>query len=280
MVISHSQAVKSKQITILLNSNNENLNDPNLILPIQRVLATDDVPAVRFLGIFLDPNLNFQYHIKLITSKLSRALYILRSSKNLLTEDALKSVYYALFHSNIIYGLPVWSIASQSSLAKLITLQKYAVRIIGNAKYNAHSEPIFKKLKILPLNQLIQFFNLQIMQQYRQGFLPAAFNKTWITNQERREASAEEDDRANIILLLRNHDRLFVPTPRLSSSAKHPYFNLPRSWSEFQNENIKIIRDKKEFNFTLKNHLLETLNSTVVCSRLLCPTCHLIRSVN
>ncbi len=43
-----------------LNSNNENQNDPNLILPIQRVLVTDDVPAVHFLGLYFDLNLNFQ----------------------------------------------------------------------------------------------------------------------------------------------------------------------------------------------------------------------------
>lgn len=205
---------------------------------------------------------------------------MLRSSKNILTESALKSVYYALFHSNLIFGLPIWSIASQSTLSKLIIMQKNAVRIISNAKYNSHTEPIFKKLQILPFNQLVQFFNLQIMQHYHQGFLPAAFNKTWITNQERREALSTEEDHTNIVLLLRHHARLFVPVPRLSSLAKHPYFNLPKMWTEFGIENIKILRNKPEFNQALKNHFLGLLNNTVVCTRLLCPSCHLTRSVN
>lgn len=156
-------------------------------------------------------------------------------------------------------------------------MQKQAVRIITNAKYNAHTEPIFKKLKILPFSHLVTFFNLQIMQQYHQGFLPQAFNKTWITNQERRLIQAEEDGptSSQLITILRNHDNLYIPSPRLSSSNKHPYYNLPKTWIEFSNENIKIIRDKKEFNSALKTHYLNILKDTVVCSRLLCPTCHL-----
>ncbi len=246
-------------------------------MPIQCVRPTDDIPAIRFLGVYFDPNLNFQYHIKLLISKLSKSLYLLRSSKNILDENALKSVYYALFHSNLIYCLPIWSSTTQSLLNKIITMQKNAIRTISNAPYNAHTEPLFKKLKILPFNKLIYFFNLQIMQQYRQGFLPTAFNRIWITNQERRLLQADEEDQANAHLVLRNHDMLYVPPSRLSTTAKHPYFNLPKTWTEFSNENIKILRNKLEFNHALKSHLLDLLSDTIVCNRLLCPVCHLNR---
>jgi len=45
-------------------------------------------------------------------------------------------------------------------------MQKTAVRLINQAKYNEHTEPIFKNLKILPFDKLKKFFNLQIMQRY------------------------------------------------------------------------------------------------------------------
>jgi len=43
-------------------------------------------------------------------------------------------------------------------------------------KYNDHTKPMFKELEILPLLQLIDFFLLQFMQRFVQGFLPVAFN--------------------------------------------------------------------------------------------------------
>ena len=57
---------------------------------------------------------------------------------------------------------------------------------MNGSKYNSHTEPLFKELKILPLDALIKFFNLQFMQHFIQGFLPASFNSVWLTNEERR----------------------------------------------------------------------------------------------
>ena len=201
---------------------------------------------------------------------MSKALYILRSSKNFLTQKALKSVYYALFHSNLIYSIPIWSCASNSSLKSIQILQKKAIRIVHGAKYNSHSEPLFKDLKILPLNSLIKFFNLQFIQNYMQGFLPSSFNRIWLTNEERRQ---DEDDHHQRIL--RNNDQLHIPFLRLNSLLKFPLTNLPRTWLEFTNENIKILRNKIEFKFELKKHLLNELSAVVICNRLLCPSCHL-----
>ena len=136
------------------------------------------------------------------------------------------------------------------------------------AKYNSHTEPLFKELKILPLDSLIRFFNLQFFQNYIQGFLPSSFNRVWLTNEERRL----EDDLHQRIL--RNNDQLHIPFLRLTSLSKHPLTNLPRTWLEFTNENVKILRNKIEFKFQLKKHFLNELSSIVNCNRLLCPSCH------
>ena len=40
---------------------------------------------------------------------------------------------------------------------------KKAIRLVNGSRYNEHMEPIFKELCILPLDKLIEFFNLQFM---------------------------------------------------------------------------------------------------------------------
>jgi hypothetical protein len=48
----------------------------------------------------------------------------------------------------------VWGGVADYLLKPLITLQKRAVRIITRSKYNAHTAPLFKELKILNLNSI------------------------------------------------------------------------------------------------------------------------------
>jgi hypothetical protein len=267
MLFSNSPNVKSKNYEIVINFNNDGEDDNTLIFPIERVSVNSTVPAIRFLGVYFDENLNFKYHIKLLLSKLSKTLYFLRSSKNFLTPRAMKAVYYSLFHSNLIYCIQIWSCTSSVNLTPISVLQKKAIRLISKSKYNAHSEPIFKEQSILPFEKLILFFNLQTMQFYTQGYLPISFNNVWVNN-----ASRYQNE---FILQLRNRENINIPFVRLTSSTIQPLVNLPRTWCQFPNENIKILRNKLDFKAELKKFLLAELASIVRCNRLLCPTCHL-----
>ena len=112
------------------------------------------------------------------------------------------------------------------------------------------------------------------MQRFVQGFLPTAFANAWITNQDRRRGDTL--DNVNVQRILRNSENLYIPSPRLTSLNRQPYFNLPKTWANFQEYDIKIIRLKLEFNIKLKRKLISQLSDTVYCSRLFCPTCHLI----
>jgi hypothetical protein len=179
----------------------------------------------------------------------------------------MKSVYYALFHCNLIYCIPIWSSTANSNIKHILTLQKKAIRLIVNANYNAHTEPLFKTLEILPINYLISYFNLQFMQHYNQGFLPEVFDNVWLTNATR--------CREDFMMALRNRENLNIPHARLQSSMIQPFINLPRLWSQLEDEDIKITRNKPEFNLKLKKYFLNKLSSIVTCNRLLCPTCHL-----
>ena len=43
------------------------------------VQSNDNFPAVKFLGVYFDPDLNFKFHISFLRKKLSKALYALRT---------------------------------------------------------------------------------------------------------------------------------------------------------------------------------------------------------
>jgi hypothetical protein len=113
LVISSNQTVLSSNIELFINNNNTNdLANPNLIHPLLRVTSSDKIPAIKYLGVFFDPSLNFKYHINYINSKLSRALYSLRTVKHTLPTNSLVTLYYSLFHYHPIYAIEIWGTVS------------------------------------------------------------------------------------------------------------------------------------------------------------------------
>ncbi len=116
------------------------------------------------------------------------------------------------------------------------------------------------------LSYLIEFFILQFVQQFTQGFLPISFNNTWVSNAIRRQDEFQ--------VSLRNDDDINIPFARTAQTERFPLTKFPKVWHNFPNENIKFQRNKLIFNEELKNHFLSQLKANYRCERLLCPHCH------
>ena len=107
------------------------------------------------MGLYLDPHLTFKYHVSVLSSRIAKGLYIIKNSKRLLSEKALRLLYFSLIHSHIIYAIQAYGCADKSVLQPIIKLQKKAIRIVSNSKYNAHCDPIFKEIEILKFEDLV-----------------------------------------------------------------------------------------------------------------------------
>ncbi len=110
--------------------------------------------TTKFLGVFMDDSLSWKYHMTHVNNKISRALYGIKQVKNFLPKDSLKTLYLALIQPYISYGILCWGNANSSTLQKTISLQKRAIRVINNAGYNYHTEPLFKNSEIFRLSDL------------------------------------------------------------------------------------------------------------------------------
>ena len=134
---------------IFCNNNNEDQDLVANISEIKRVSNEDDIPAIKFLGVFFDSDLNLKHLIFSLKTKLSRAHFALCSVKNTINQKYLTLLYNSIFHCHLIYAVQIWSWSRPGLINNLFKLQKTAVRIISGSAYNAHSEPIFKKLNFL-----------------------------------------------------------------------------------------------------------------------------------
>ena len=77
---------------------------------------------------------------------------------------------------DLVYCISVWGSTYPSNLTRIFLLQKKVIRIISKSAFDAHTEPIFKQLKILKLGKF--------MFSFKKGLLPDAFSEMFLlTNQ-------------------------------------------------------------------------------------------------
>ena len=89
--------------------------------------------------------------------------------------NILKRLYFAFFHSHLLYGLTIWSATSKSYLDPLKKLQNRAIRIITNADRFENGSLLFRNLKILRLDDLIKLETAKFMNSFDNNALPPHF---------------------------------------------------------------------------------------------------------
>ena len=107
---------------------------------------TKHVKYFKFLGILFDETLTWKYHIHMITNKLSNSFCI---------------------------TLELWTVFLVNRVSKL---QKKTVRIMSNGAYLAHSEPLFKTLRLLKIEDVYKLKLMKFYYNLSYNVLPSYFN--------------------------------------------------------------------------------------------------------
>ena len=107
--------------------------------------------CVKFLGVLLDADLSWKYHINELLKKLSRTLGLFCKIRYYVPLEILKQLYYSLFYSFVSYGITVWGLTYKSLVQKLIVIQKKIVRVMTSNKMNGYTSSIFIQLEFLKI---------------------------------------------------------------------------------------------------------------------------------
>ena len=112
---------------------------------IPKILINDEqiecVSEFNFLGLTIDEHLTWKPHIQKVSNKIARTLGVMCRLKNFLPSHILRMLYNSLVLPHLQYSILTWGFKA----SRLEKLQKRALRIITRSKYNAHTEPLFKK---------------------------------------------------------------------------------------------------------------------------------------
>ena len=159
--------------TNVMNINLKNTTTTNTIKLGDITLPTVD--TTKFLGVIIDNKLTWSKHINTTISKISANKNLLAKAKHLLTPEAKKHIYYAHIHLHLIYANTVWSGHMTSKQKKsLEKIQKHCIRSITNSKKNSHTDPQFKSLKIMKINEINRYELCKLAYRVKEKLLPKA----------------------------------------------------------------------------------------------------------
>ena len=129
------------------------------------------VTATKFLGIWIDSELNWKVHYDKLVVKLLQNMHMLRLCKNQFNMFTKCNIYFAHIYSHLSYGCTKWgNMLNRQQLAKLQKLQNKCLSYILNKNINYND---YQSLKLLRVKEIITLHNLKLSHKIQHKDLPA-----------------------------------------------------------------------------------------------------------
>jgi len=211
------------------------------------------VNEFNYLGIILDQTLSWKSHIAKISLKVSKVVGIMCRMKNLLSQEILLTLYNSLCLPYFIYGILCW----KSKINNLVKLQKRAIRVVVNAKYNAHTEPIFKRLNSLKLSDLAELQEMKFVYKLVNNMLPSYFS-TGIF--QRNSTLRSRNTRSS------NLNLFHIPRVRCEFARNSIQYQIPIAFNNCPQvfRNKMYTHSQQGFSLFVKKHFINSYNPNCV----------------
>ena len=210
--------------------------------------------SVNYLGVHIDNNLSWDYHVKELSKKLSRTNGILCKLRHYVPLNTMLSVYYALFYSHMTYGSLIWSLTTQKNLNIILILQKKCIRILNSVSFNEHTNLLFYNNKIIKFPDVVKTNQLLFVKQFINKNLPDDLINlfTFSTNIH------------NYITRSSMNSGLFIPKVSSTNYGLHSLkYVAPCAWNDFSRVHPEISKfnNTKTFKKYINNFFLEQYKS-------------------
>lgn len=128
------------------------------------------VDSVKYLGLHIDKNLNWDKHVKHLTNKIKAINYSIYYMREFLRKEHLLQLYHSWVESTIRYGIIHYGGTYKNILKPLILAQRFALRTVFFIKKFERVSYIFEENKILTFHQLFCLSCLMHVQKFLNNY--------------------------------------------------------------------------------------------------------------
>ena len=137
-------------------SHNNIPDDPKISV---RNVDIDRVHKTSFLGINIDDQLKFSYHVDSVARKLSRSAGAIYRMSSIAPASVLLTLYYSLFYPHVIYGITVWGNSSEGNMNKISRVHNRIMRLFAQITDE-------NSFKLLNIRGVYKYFTLITFYKY------------------------------------------------------------------------------------------------------------------
>ena len=202
--------------------------------------------SFKFLGVIVDSKLTWKDHVQSIQNKLSSASGILFSIRNKITRSLSRMIYFSIAYPYMIYCNIIWGSCYNRLLIKLFNTQKKLVRLIMKRGRMFHSEPLFEKLNLLNLYDILKMSSLVYIYKTLNHLIHSPINFNFRNVQQYN--------------LRNNNVQLEIPYVRYRHSQLFIHVRGPSLWNDIP-ESIRSSRTLPTFKRNLKQSYINMYNN-------------------
>ena len=213
------------------------------------------IPAehVKYLGMYLDSYLSWEYHIHELSKKLSRANGILSKLRYNSPLEVCLQVYYSIFYSHLIYGCNTWGLTTEENIEKIEVLQRKCIRILTFSDFHAHTNDMFKDLKIIKVRDIIKMQQLKVVYDFLNNSLPFELMSLFIRSC---------DIHPNFDLNSSRNNLLYIPRVNTTTyGIKSVRYHCAKLWNDFFKNGSIQVKDMQEKNSMIHLNKIKSIHN-------------------
>ena len=201
-------SAKTKVMFVTTNQKRQKLQRQNLDLNFQDE-SLGMVSNDKILGVFVDNNLTWTYHIKNLTKKMTSSIWLLSKIKKFLSRDHRIQFYKSYIQPHLDFCNIVWGSSSECNKLKILRLQKRACKVILDYQVEDSMEAM-SSLKIMSIYDRLYLRKAKFMFKVYNNITPSYITENFTIR-----------NNVNTSINLRSSSMCFIPPKPHTEGFKH-----------------------------------------------------------
>lgn len=110
--------------------------------------------VMKYLGVLIDQNLNFKHHLEGLSSRIRKVINIMRKLRDVACVDLIKSIYFALCQSLLLYCVTCWGSAAKTYMLLVERAQRSVLKVMLRKPYRYPTIDLYRDIGVLNVRQL------------------------------------------------------------------------------------------------------------------------------
>jgi hypothetical protein len=124
---------------------------PNNSCDCNSIQRTD---VIKYLGLFVDENLNFKHHIRKLSARIRKSIGIFKKLRHSADHSLLVMVYVTLCQSVISYCITVWGCATKTIMLEIERAQRSVLKVMLKKPFRFPTTALYSHANVLTVRQL------------------------------------------------------------------------------------------------------------------------------